>query len=96
MKRMYKVEFQKVTEPNRCKLLDLTLAKAGLGYPEGRLVIAEDGARWNAVSTWKRVHSMTLSTTNTLRATHGHLNDIISRRNSVSQSLTILVDSIAD
>jgi hypothetical protein len=34
-------------------------------------------------------------TTNTIKATHGHLNDIISRRNSLWQLLTILLDSIA-
>jgi hypothetical protein len=36
------------------------------------------------------------STTNSLEATHGHLNETITRRNSFWQSLTILFDSIAD
>jgi hypothetical protein len=40
------------------------------------------------------------STTNTLEtaveATHGHLNNIITRRNNLWQSLAILIDSIAD
>jgi hypothetical protein len=35
-------------------------------------------------------------TTNTFGATHGHLNNIITCRNTIWQSLTILVDSIAD
>jgi hypothetical protein len=39
---MYEAESQKVTEPDRRKLLDRTLAKAGLGYTEGRFAIAED------------------------------------------------------
>jgi hypothetical protein len=53
LRRTHEVEFQKVTEPNQRKPLDRTLAKAGLGYTEARIVIAEDGARWNAVSIWK-------------------------------------------
>jgi hypothetical protein len=76
--------------------LDRTLAKARLEYMEGRLVIAKDGARWNAVSIWKRIHFMMPTTTSTNEATHGPLTDIITRRNSLWQSLTILVDSIAD
>jgi hypothetical protein len=76
--------------------LDRTLAKAGLGYLEGRLVIAEDGARWNAVSMWKRIHSRMRKITNTIEVTHGHLNDISTRRNRLWRSLTILVNSIAD
>jgi hypothetical protein len=93
---MYEVEFQKVMEPNRRRPLDRTLAKTGLGYTEARLVIAEDGARWNSVSMWKKVHYRMPNTTNTLDATHGHLNDIMTRRNTFWQSLTILVNSFAD
>jgi hypothetical protein len=96
LRRIYDVKFQKVTEPNLRKSWDRTLAKASLGYTEGWFVIAEDGARWNAVSMLKRSHSRMPSTTNTLEATHGHRNDIVTRRNSFWQSLIILVDSIAD
>jgi hypothetical protein len=96
LRRMSEIEFQKVTEHNRGKLLDRTLAKAGLGYTEGRPVFAEDGARWNAMSMWKRVHSRIPNTTNTLDATHGHFNGIITCRSSLGQSLTILVQFIAD
>jgi hypothetical protein len=45
---------------------------------------------------WKRVHSRKLSTTNTFEATHSPFNDIITRRNNLWHSLTILVDSVAD
>jgi hypothetical protein len=45
---------------------------------------------------WKRVHSKMPSTTNTLEATHGYLNDTITRRDSLWQSLIILVYSITD
>jgi hypothetical protein len=96
LRRMYEVEFQKVTEPNRRKPLDRRLAKAGLGYTEGRLDIAKDGADGNAVAMWKKVHSRMSSTADTIEATHRHHDDIITRRSSLWQSLTILVDSITD
>jgi hypothetical protein len=73
LRRMYEIELQKVTEPNRYKLLDWTLAEVGLGYTEGPLVITEHDTRWNAVSMWKRVHFRMSSPTNTLKATHDHL-----------------------
>jgi hypothetical protein len=45
---------------------------------------------------WKKVHSRMSSTTNTLEATDGHFNNIVTRRNSLWRSLTILVDFITN
>jgi hypothetical protein len=43
MRQIYEVEFQKVVEPNWRKLLNRTLAKAGLEYTEGGFAITEEG-----------------------------------------------------
>jgi hypothetical protein len=96
LKETYEAEFRDVIEPSRRRLREKTLAKAGLIFSEGTIQIKGDGSRWNAVSMWKRVDLRMPRTTNSLEATHRHLNETISRRNSFWHSLAILTDSIAE
>jgi hypothetical protein len=50
LKEAYEVEFRGVTESDRLRQLERTLAKAGLIYCDGEILIKDDGVRWNAVS----------------------------------------------
>jgi hypothetical protein len=68
----------------------------GLTYGEGKGLTVEDEARWEAVYLWRRVVMRIPSTTNSLEATHGHLNEVISRRNPFWASLALLFEAIAD
>jgi hypothetical protein len=95
LKVLYEAEFRAVSEARRSDLLRRTLRKAGLSFTGSEIVI-EDEARFNAVSMWRRIGTRMPSTTNSLEATHGHLNEQISRRNPFWGSMAILYNSISD
>jgi hypothetical protein len=95
LRTMYENEFRDVRDARRRQLLARTLRKAGLAFIEEKIVIADE-ARWAAISMWKRVDTRMPSTTNSLEATHGHLNEAISRRNTFWASMAVLSDAIAD
>jgi hypothetical protein len=65
-------------------------------FSEGTIQIEGDGSRWKGVSMWRRVDLRMPSTTKSLEATHGLLNETITRRNSFWHSLAILTDPIAE
>jgi hypothetical protein len=95
LRRLYEGQFRAVVDAAGLKLLKRTLNKAGRGWAEGEIVI-EDEVRWNVVSMWRRIPTRLPSTTNSLEATHGHLNEAISRRNPFWQSMGILYGSVSD
>jgi hypothetical protein len=93
--RMYEVEFRNVRDQKRLDLLACTFKRAGLAFIAGEIVI-KDERRFNTVSMWKCVHTRMPNTTNSLKAIHGRLNEVISRRNPFWESMAILYDAIAD
>jgi hypothetical protein len=82
-------------DQKRLGLLTRTLKKAGLAFVDGAILIADE-RRFNAVSMWKRITTRMPSTTNSLEATHGHLNEAISRRNPFWGSMTLPYEAIPD
>jgi hypothetical protein len=95
LKQLYEVEFSEIGDARRADLLRRTLKKAGLCFTGAEIVI-EDEQRFDAVSMWRRIGTRMPSTTNSLEATHGHLNEEISRRNPFWASLAILHGAIMD
>jgi hypothetical protein len=73
-----------------------TLTKAGLTYCEGALEIEGEGPAWNAMSLRKRVDLRMPSTTDSFEATHGPLDEMITRCYGFRHFLAVLFDSIAD
>jgi hypothetical protein len=94
LRQLYEDEFRTVTNPSLQALLKRTLNKAGLDWAEERIVI-KDETKWAAVSMWRRIDTRMPSTTNSLEATHGHLNEATSRRNPFWQSMEILHSAIS-
>jgi hypothetical protein len=80
LKTLYEGEFRGVTDQKPYGFLLRTLKKAGLTFVDGTILIVDE-QRWNVISMWKRVSTRMPSTTNSIEATHVHLNEAISRRN---------------
>lgn len=73
--------FSNFTDPEDVKLRDNLLQKVGLSYENG-LILINDDKRWREVSMLERADIKMPSTTNSLEAFHGQLNNQIPRRNS--------------
>jgi hypothetical protein len=71
------------------------LKKAELAFIEEKIIIG-DKRRWNAVSMWRRIALLMPSTTNSLEATHAHVNEAVSKRNPFWGSIAMFYNSIAD
>ena len=89
----YSERFAEISDAKELKQLKIDLHKAGLGYEDGTLIIADD-AIWKRVSMIERIKTHMPSTTNALESTHGHLNESIPRRNDFWPSLYRIVSSI--
>ena len=89
----YSEDFAKIEDPSLKKQLDQTLEKIGMIYKNGVLVIANQN-KWEKVSMIERIKMSMPSTTNSLEATHGHLNDETPRRNDFWSSLYRLAKSL--
>lgn len=59
-----------------------SLKKVGLVFHDNKIEIGDE-ARWDQVSILKRIQYRMPSTTNSLEATHGHLNRRTPRRNNI-------------
>lgn len=66
--------------------VNLALEKVGLLFIDNQIFI-DDEKRWDEVSMVERCFYQMPSTTNTLEATHGHLNKRTPRRNTFYQSV---------
>jgi hypothetical protein len=95
LKALYEGEFRSVTDQKQHGLLFRTFKKVGLTHADGTILIVDE-QRWNAVSMRKRVSTRMPGRTNSIEATHGHLNEAISRRTPFWASLGILYNAIAD
>ena len=84
-----------ITDEETMKSIQKTLQKAGLCFSNKEIII-NDQKKWEKVSMLKRIEARMPSTTNSLEATHGHLNSLLPRRNEFWSSLYRLVKSIAD
>ena len=79
-------DFSEVTEDNIKKQMNKALQKIGMQFENGVIMIKNEN-RWKKVSMLERSKMCMPSTTNTLEATHGHLNGKTPRRNEFWQSL---------
>ncbi len=93
--KLYSDEFALITDPLDKRKLGIQLHKVGLVFDNGELKIDEE-EKWNKVSMLARIPTRMPSTTNSLEATHGHLNELVQRRNTFWTSLFRLARSIHD
>ena len=82
----YAKDFSEITDDVIKKQMNKALQKIGMQFENGVIMINNEN-RWKKVSMLERVKMRMPSTTNTLEATHGHLNGMTPRRNEFWQSL---------
>ena len=71
------------------KVLNDSLEKVGLCYTDQ--IDYKNKDRWNQVSLFSRISTSMPSTTNSLEASHGHLNEGVPRRHNFFNALTKLI-----
>ena len=89
----YANDFSKIKEEQAKKQLNKTLSKIGMTFENGVLSINNEN-RWKRVSMIERVKMKMPSTTNTLEATHGHLNAATPRKNDFWSSMNRITTSL--
>ena len=87
-------EFEKIKTDTEIAELNKVLAKIGMEYKDKTINIT-DATRWEQVSILARIKHRMPSTTNSLEATHGHLNKKVPRNNNFWASINRLCESIS-
>ena len=92
LKKIYSVQFSKITTQESYQQMMKTLEKAGLTYSaEERQIKIANKDKWDMISQIERIKYAMPSTTNALESTHGHLNAEIPRRNNFWSAMMRLV-----
>lgn len=95
--QIFSNKFSEICAQNNEEFINInaSLSKVGLVFLNNQICI-QNPKRWNEVSLAVRCQARMPSTTNTLEATHGHLNKRTPRRNTFYQSIFRLYTSLMD
>ena len=85
-KKTFTKEYKTINDSKKLKSLNKVLEKIGLHF-DSKQIIEKDTKRWKNVSMLHRSDYEMPSTTNTLEASHGHLNRKTPRNNGFWSSL---------
>ena len=92
--KTFAIEFEKIKTEKEITELNKVLAKLGMQFKDKKINIVDE-KRWDQVSMLERIKYRMPSTTNSLEATHGHLNKKVPRNNNLWASINRLCGSIS-